>query len=165
MNGYTYKTYFEEYFQNATKVENEWIIKTDENESQMIPNKKGFKGKTYVLVGGKTFSAGSSFALFCKNQGITLIGEERGGGYYTQTGGYPILYTLPHSKIKILLSFVRISRFAKDETVKKGSGILPDVEIRLTPKDLIEGKDSQLDYILKIIEKSNHVNKKIDQKG
>ncbi len=165
VNGYTYKTYFEEYFQNATKVENEWIIKTDENESQMIPNKKGFKGKTYVLVGGKTFSAGSSFALFCKNQGITLIGEETGGGYYTQTGGYPILYTLPHSKIKILLSFVRISRFAKDETVKKGSGILPDVEIRLTPKDLIEGKDSQLDYILKIIEKSNHVNKKIDQKG
>lgn len=153
VNGYTYKTFFVKYYQNAQKKENEWILTTDENEAYMIPNKKGFKGKTYVLIGGKTFSAGSSFALFCKNQGITLIGKETGGSYYTQTGGYPMIYTLPNSKIKVLISFVKINRYTKDETVKKGSGILPDIEIPLTINDLIEGKDSQLDYVIKQINK------------
>ena len=115
--------------------------------------KKRFEGKVYVFIGGKTFSAGSSFALFCKNQGITLVGKEIGGSYYTQTGGYPIIYTLPNSKIKALISFVKISRYTKDETLKKGSGIMPDIEISLTVKDLINKKDSQLDYVIKQINK------------
>lgn len=153
VNGYTYKSFFKKYYQNEEKQNGKWILKTDENESLMIPNKKGFKGRTYVLIGGKTFSGGSSFALFCKNQGITLIGEETGGGYYTQTGGYPIIYTLPNSKIKVLISFVQISRYTKDEDVKKGSGILPDIEINLSQKDLINGTDSQLDYIIKQLKK------------
>jgi hypothetical protein len=153
VNGYTYKTFFEKYYKNALWKENEWILMTDENQSLMIPNSKGFKGKTYVLIGGKTFSAGSSFALLCKNQGVILIGEETGGGYYTQTGGYPIIYTLPNSKIKVLISFVKISRYTKDETVKKGHGILPDIDIPLSINDLIDGKDSQLDSVLKKINK------------
>jgi len=151
VNGFTYETFFKKYYQNSTKTKNGWKSTTDENEPLMIPNKKKFEGKVYVLIGGKTFSAGSSFALFCKNEGITLVGEETGGGYYTQTGGYPIIYTLPNSEIKILISFVKINRFIKDETVKKGSGILPDEEVNLTLQDLIKGKDGQLNYILKRI--------------
>lgn len=148
VNGYTYSTFFEEYYQNASKKGNEWVITTDENEAFMVPKKNGFKGKTYVLIGGRTFSAGSSFALFCKNQDITLIGEETGGNYYTQTGGYPILYTLPNSKIKVLISFVKISRYVKDKTLKISSGILPDARVPLTVQDLIKGSDSQLDYVI-----------------
>ena len=153
VNGYTYETFFKKYYQNTEKTENGWKSITDENEPLMIPHKKKFEGKVYVLVGGKTFSAGSSFALFCKNQGITLVGEETGGSYYTQTGGYPIIYTLPNSKIKVLISFVKISRYTKDETVKKGRGIVPDIEIPLTVKDLIDSKDSQLNYVIKQISK------------
>ncbi len=153
VNGYTYDTFFKKYYQNAEKHEKGWISLTDENEPFMIPNKKGFEGEVYVLIGGKTFSAGSSFALFCKNAGIPLIGEETGGGYYTQTGGYPIIYTLPHSEIKILISFVNITRFVNDTTVKKGSGVLPDIPVSLSVQNLIEGKDSQLDYILSQIKK------------
>lgn len=153
VNGYTYETFFKKYYQNTEKTENGWKSITDENEPLMIPHKKKFEGKVYVLIGGKTFSAGSSFALFCKNQGITLVGEETGGSYYTQTGGYPIIYTLPNSKIKVLISFVKISRYTKDETVKKGSGIVPDIEIPLTVKDLIDSKDSQLNYVIKQISK------------
>ncbi|WP_124980987.1 S41 family peptidase [Nonlabens xiamenensis] len=151
VNGYTYHSFFEKYYQKAAKKDNQWISTTDENESMMLPNKKGFKGKTYVLVGGKTFSAGASFALFCKNQGISLIGEETGGNYYKQTGGYPVIYTLPNSKIKLLISFVQIERYVKDHTVEKGSGILPDIEILLTKQDLIDGKDSVLDEALRLI--------------
>lgn len=152
VNGYTYETFFEKYYQTGNKVDESWVLTTDENEAYMIPNKKRFKGKVYVMIGGNTFSAGSSFALFCKNEGITLVGEETGGGYYTQTGGYPIIYNLPNSKIKILISFVKINRFVKNKTIKKGSGILPDEEVHLTVRDLTKGKDSQLDYILKKIQ-------------
>lgn len=154
VNGYTYESFFKKYYQNKEKQHKKWISNTDENESLMIPNKKRFKGKTYVLIGGKTFSAGSSFALFCKNQGITLIGEETGGNYYTQTGGYPIIYTLPNSRIKLLISFVQIHRYVKDKTIKKGSGILPDIQVLLTKKDLIKGKDTQLDYALSLVKKN-----------
>lgn len=152
VNGYTYNTFFEEYYKNASKEEDQWILVNDKNESLMVSNKRSFKGKTYVLIGGKTFSAGSSFALFCKNQGVTLIGEETGGGYYMQTGGYPIIYTLPNSKVKVLVSFVKINRYVKDKTISKGRGILPDIKIPLTVHSLIEGKDNQLDYVIKQIE-------------
>jgi hypothetical protein len=151
--GYTYETFFEKYYKNAEHTEKGWKSTTDENELFMIPNRKKFEGKVYVLIGGNTFSAGSSFALFCKNEGITLIGEETGGGYYIQTGGYPIIYTLPNSKIKVLISFVKISRYGKDQTIEKGSGIVPDIEIPLKIKDLIDRNDSQLDYVLKLISK------------
>ena len=84
------------------------------------PKQKKFKGEVYVLIGGKIFSAGSSFSLFCKNQGITLVGEETGGGYYTQLGGYPIIYTLPNSEIKILSSFVKLFDLPLIRLLKKG---------------------------------------------
>lgn len=153
VNGYTYETFFKKYYEHAEKKENKWRLTKDENEPFMIPNKKRFNGKVYVLIGGKTFSAGSSFALFCKNEGITLVGEETGGGYYTQTGGYPVIYTLPNSKIKILIPFVKINRFVNDKTVKKGSGILPDKEVHLAVQDLIQGRDAQLHYILELLKK------------
>ncbi|MEM6735995.1 MAG: S41 family peptidase [Bacteroidota bacterium] len=153
INDYTYESFFEQYFQNSSQIENEWVIYAPEDEASMAPIKKGFEGQVYVLVGGKTFSAGSTFALNCKNQGITLIGEETGGGYYSHTGGYPVIYELPHSKIKMMMSYVKVKKYVKDETVKKGTGVIPDVEVNLTVQDLIKGKDSQLDYVLKQINK------------
>ena len=153
MNGDSYESFFEKYFQDASKTENEWVIYAPENEVSMLPAKKGYKGQVYVLVGGRTFSAASSFALNCKNQGIPLIGEETGGGYYFHTGVYPVVYELPHSKIKLMMSLVKIKKYVKDKSVKKGSGVLPDVEIQLSVQDLIEGKDSQLDYVLQLIKK------------
>ncbi len=151
VNGYTYESFFEKHFQNGSKKENEWVIYAPGNEASMVSTKKRYKGQICVLIGGKTFSAGSTFALNCKNQGISLIGEETGGGYYSHIGGYPIIYELPNSKIKIMMSLVKIKKYVKNETVKKGTGVLPDIEIKLTIQDLIEGKDSQLDYILKEI--------------
>ena len=43
---------------------------------------------------------------------------------------------------------MKITRFTVDKTHKKGIGILPDEEVQLTVRDLIEGKDSLLDYVL-----------------
>ncbi|MEL6812134.1 MAG: S41 family peptidase [Bacteroidota bacterium] len=151
INDDSYESFFEKYFQNSVKIENKWVVYAPGHEASMVPAKKRFKGQVYALVGGKTFSAGSTFALNCKNQGIPLIGEETGGGYYLHTGGYPVIYTLPHSKIKMMMSFVKVEKNVRDQTVNKGSGVLPDIEVQLTVEDLIQERDSQLEYILRLI--------------
>lgn len=129
-----------------------WKIKEDGAENLMKPDKNRFKGKVFVLTGGKTFSAGAEFALNAKNDSqITLVGEETGGGYYFHTGEFPVYYKLPHSKIQIVMSMIKIEHYVKDSLVVQGNGILPDYAVNLTRQDLIEGKDAQLDFALEQI--------------
>lgn len=149
-----YSEFFEMYFASAKKEDGQWILTQDHAQTEMVPYKKTFKGKVYVIIGGNTFSAASAFALNAKNSdNIVLVGEEAGGGYYFHTAQYSVLYELPNSRIMISMPFVKINKYILDNSVPKGSGVLPDIEVKLTVKDLIEGKDSQLDYIVKLIHK------------
>lgn len=147
-----YSEFFEMYFASAKKESGKWILTEDHAQAEMIPYKKPFKGKVYVLIGGNTFSAGSAFALSAKNdKNITLVGEETGGGYYFHTAQFIALYKLPNSKIMVRMPFVKIDKYVLDHSVSKGSGVLPDVEVILTVEDLIKGTDSQLDGVIKLI--------------
>ncbi|GAA3509681.1 hypothetical protein GCM10022393_23030 [Aquimarina addita] len=129
-----------------------WKLNFDDLETMMIPNRERFTGNVYVLAGGATFSAGSSFALLAKNDpDILLVGEETGGGYYTHTGQFPVHYKLPNSKIIMVMSMEKILHYVKDTSIPKGSGVSPDRTVSLTKEDLIKGKDTQLDYIFKVI--------------
>ncbi|MHA7059825.1 S41 family peptidase [Aquimarina sp. M1] len=130
-----------------------WKLNFDDLETIMVPQKERFKGNVYILAGGTTFSAGSALALLAKNDpDILLVGEETGGGYYFHTGQFPVYYKLPNSKIIMIMSMEKISHYVKDKTIPEGSGVLPDRIIQLSVEDLIQGKDSQLDYILRLIE-------------
>lgn len=149
-----YTEFCEMYFTSAKKENERWILTEDHAQEEMIPYKKPFEGKVYVLIGGNTFSAASAFALSAKNdKNITLIGEETGGGYYFHTAQFSALYKLPNSKIMVRMSFVKIEKYVLDNSIPKGSGILPDEEVTLTVKDLIKGTDSQLNYTVKQIRK------------
>ncbi|MBK6265512.1 hypothetical protein JKA74_10725 [Marivirga sp. S37H4] len=149
-----YGQFLETYFDGAEKKDDHYVLRTDKAEEMMKPYKKVFKGKIYILTSGKTFSAASAFALSAKNNhSITLVGEETGGGYYFHTGQFPVLYELPNSKIMLRISLIKINHYVRDESVPKGKGVIPDIEIKLTPQDLIEGKDSQLDYVINEIPK------------
>ncbi|RIH65272.1 hypothetical protein D1164_11870 [Mariniphaga sediminis] len=149
-----YRQFFSNYFASAKKENGRWILQKDHAIEEMKPFRKPFKGNVFVLIGGRTFSAGSAFALNAKNDAnITLIGEEAGGGYYFHTGQYPVLYELPNSRIILRMSFVKINHYVTDNTIAKGRGVLPDNIVHLTVQDLIESKDSQLDYVIKCIQK------------
>ncbi len=149
-----YTEFFKLYFTSAKNEDGRWILTEDHAQAEMIPYKKTFKGKVYILIGGNTFSAASAFALSAKNsKDMVLIGEETGGGYYFHTAQYSALYELPNSKIMVRMPFVKIDKYVLDNSVPKGSGILPDIEIPLTIRDLIDGKDSLLDYVVKRINK------------
>ncbi|HAA15887.1 MAG TPA: hypothetical protein DCE41_30920 [Cytophagales bacterium] len=147
-----YSDFFDMYFGEAKQEDGRWVLTNDHAQAEMLPQKKPFRGAVFVLIGGNTFSAASAFALNAKNAPhITLVGEETGGGYYFHTGQYPAMYELPHSKIRVRMSFVRVDKFVQDTTVPQGSGILPDHKVSLTVKDLMAGTDSQLDYVLNMI--------------
>lgn len=149
-----YSKFFEMYFASAKEENGRWLLTEDHAQAEMIPYKKAFQGKVNVLVGGNTFSAASAFALNTKNdQNITLVGEETGGGCYFHTGQYSALYELPNSKIMVRMPFVKIDKYVLDNSIPKGSGILPDIKVTMTVKDLIDGKDSQLDFIVRQISK------------
>lgn len=149
-----YGQFLENYFAQSEIKNGQLILSMDRAEGMMKPYKKTFNGKVYVLTGGKTFSAGSAFALNAKNDSeIVLVGEETGGGYYFHTGQFPVLYELPHSKIMVNMSLVKINHYVEDTAIPKGSGVLPDVEVNLTVQDLIAGTDTQLDYVIKEIHK------------
>lgn len=149
-----YEDFFGTYAAHAQKEGDAWVLKSDHAQAEMIPYKKPFKGKVYTLIGGKTFSAGSTFALTAKNDpDISLFGEETGGGYHFFTGQFPVLYELPNSKIMVRISLVQIHQYVVDENVPKGSTVVPDVRVDLTVQDLIEGRDTQLDSVIKTIQR------------
>lgn len=144
-----YGEFFAKYFAGAVAQHGRWTITEDQLQTALVPHKKPYKGKVYVLIGGNTFSAASAFALSAKNsEDIVLVGEETGGGYYFHTGQFPVVYELPNSGIKIRMSFVKVEKFVLDQSVPKGSGVLPDEEVSLTVEDLIAGRDGQLDHVL-----------------
>ncbi|MBW1297668.1 S41 family peptidase [Aquimarina litoralis] len=140
----------DKFYQHPTY--NGWKLDFDDLETMMVPHKDRFKGKTYILAGGTTFSAGSALALLAKNDpDVLLVGEETGGGYYTHIGQFPVYYELPNSKIIMIMSMEKIKHYVKDTSIPRGSGVPPDRAITFSVEDLIQGKDAQLDYILRLI--------------
>lgn len=102
---------------------------------------------TYVLTGRKTFSAGmSNAAQFRQLLNAKLVGEP--------TGSNPVGYqdadtfVLPNSNWKIMHS----KRFYRFQDVAT-QGVQPDVFLPLNWNQFKNGRDNQLEWILKDIEK------------
>ncbi len=131
---------------------NGWKLNFDDLEAIMVPHKNRFQGNIYVLTGGNTSATASEFAILAKNATeILLIGEETGTGYYFHMDEFPVYYELPNSKIELIMFMEKITHFVKDKTISNGSGLIPDRKISLSVQDLIDGKDTQLDYVLRLI--------------
>lgn len=114
------------------------------------PNELHYDGDLYILINGYSFSASSLLAanLHGIKRGI-FIGEETGGGYNKCTAGIIPLVTLPETRVKLRLPLVKIAP-AKTRTLE-GRGILPDYPVSPTLDDLLNKKDTELDFTLKLI--------------
>lgn len=67
-----------------------------------------FDGKVYVLIGGLSFSASTIFCNAVKGQrNITLAGEDAGGGWYGNSGLLIPDITLPVTKLRVRLPFLK----------------------------------------------------------
>jgi hypothetical protein len=120
------------------------------------PKNPGYKGKLYMLIDERVASAGSHMASLVKAyaRNVTVVGVETTGGYYYHNGHMPMVYELPNSKIKSKFSFVHVEQ---DAVVKpdqpEGRGIIPDYIVWHTFTDFMQNRDTQMEYVLKLINK------------
>lgn len=117
--------------------------------NKVKPGKKMFQGDIYALVSGKNASAGYYNAKFLKEcKFATLIGQETGGSLDGISGGTIVFIKLPNSSI--VVNSPIMGDYYKDK--KHNTGVIPDIEVERTVKDIIEGRDAELEKALELIE-------------
>lgn len=119
------------------------------------PKSPTFKGNLYLLINENVASAASHFASLVKGYAkkVTIVGVETAGGYYAHNGHSPLIYELPHSKIKTQFSIVNLQQDAPEKANQpRGRGIIPDYEVWPTLDNFLQQKDTQMKFTLKLIE-------------
>lgn len=116
------------------------------------PNRNNFKGEIFILISGLTFSGGSEFAALAKNYtNAKFIGEETGGGYYGNTSGNFLKFTLPNSKLTGRIPLCKFVIEDKDFRIPFGHGVIPDMIIESTIDEYLQGVDVEMNYVKGII--------------
>ena len=109
-----------------------------------------FAGKVYVLINGPSFSATSLFCNAVKGQdGITLAGEETGGGWYGNNGIMIPDIILPRTSLRVRLPLFRLVQY--HHPTVKGTGIPPDLYIVTSYDALLKGYDKKTAVVKKMI--------------
>lgn len=117
-----------------------------ENKLYLPKKRNHYSGKVYVLINGPTFSAACLFANAVKGQsGITLLGENTGGGWYGNNGIMIPEIILPSTGVRVRLPLFRLIQFQHQQI--KGTGIVPDVYIGTDYQALKMGYDKKLRWI------------------
>jgi C-terminal processing protease CtpA/Prc len=111
-----------------------------------------YQGQTYILINGRSFSAtGESTSVIHYHKKAIFVGEECGAGYYGNTSGIMPMVTLPHTKIRIRIPLVRytmaVSGYPKDR------GIVPEHQVSPTIEDLLQDRDSVMEFTVDLIKK------------
>jgi C-terminal processing protease CtpA/Prc len=118
------------------------------------PKSPAFNGRLYLLIDENTASAASHLASLVKAyaRNTTIVGVETIGGYYFHNGHMALIYELPNSKIKTKFSIVYV---VQDAVVKQdqpeGRGTMPDYEVWPTFDDFMQNRDTQMEFVLKLI--------------
>ncbi len=109
-----------------------------------------FNADVFVITNGPTFSAASLFCNLIKGQpGVTLIGEETGGGWYGNNGIMIPDIKLPNTKARVRLPLFRIVQYKHVEI--KGTGIPPDIYIPTNYEALLKGYDKKMKVVKGLI--------------
>lgn len=116
------------------------------------PSKWSFKGLIYVLVNGRTYSAGSTLARYLREYGdATVIGSETGTRYEGFAGGSRQIVHLPNTNLKIGIPRYHISFPVSVKQKAKNRGLLPDHEIEPSIECHFEGRDLHMEKVLSLI--------------
>ena len=118
------------------------------------PNPNGFEGDLYVIINGGTFSASCILSSNIKNLGkAVFVGEETGGAQNGTVAGQMALLKLPNSRLRLWCGLMHVKPIQQSGIF--GRGIMPDIEIKPSLQDYIDGKDPEIEWIFNDIKKSN----------
>jgi len=133
--------------------DNLWINNYEYSDNLMLkqPKDNVFTGKLYVLTNGITFSSAADLVSdLKKTTDAVFIGEESGGTYEGPTGGDNIVIQLPNSKIMVRISpNIQIGHMYQKHPI--GRGVLPTHPIKYTIKDIVDGKDLEMELARTLI--------------
>ncbi len=128
------------------------------------PQKHSFKGNIYVLISGKTYSGGAEFAGLVKDKTKAIfIGEETAGGFYGQTSGFGLTLTLPNTKMRIRIPLLKFATNFSSADIPFGRGVIPNYKLQPTYEQYVNGIDSEMNFVLNLIKKTNE-NKQVMSK-
>lgn len=118
------------------------------------PSKYHYKRNLYILINGRSFSATTQFAsLVHANHRAVFVGEETGGGYKGCTAGRTCYINLPNTKMRLKIPLIKYSNAVAQDYQVKGHGIMPDYDLQPTINNILNGTDTELEYVLDIIKK------------
>jgi hypothetical protein len=115
------------------------------------PKKKNhYDGKTYILTGGNSFSATTLFAsTVIKQDNVTIVGEETGGGAYGNSAWLIPDVTLPETGVRFRLPLFRL--VIDKDYPKNGKGVQPEVFSLPTTEAIRRNADYKLEKALELI--------------
>lgn len=133
-----------------------WINNYEYSDNLMLkqPKDNVFTGKLYVLMNGICFSSAADLVSdLKKTTDAVFIGEETGGVYEGPTGGDNIVIQLPNSKIMVRISpNIHIGHMYQKHPI--GHGVLPTHPVKYTIKDIVDGKDLEMELTRTLIQGS-----------
>jgi hypothetical protein len=123
------------------------------NLGEQKPLNPTFLGKVYALINGGSFSgSGETTSLMHYHKKALFVGEECGAGYYGNTSGLMPTLALPHTKLRFRIPMIRY-HMAVSGYDFPDRGIIPDYPFSRTVQDHLNGKDTEMDYVLDLISK------------
>jgi hypothetical protein len=109
-----------------------------------------FGGPLYVLINGSTFSASTLFCNDVKGQrGVTLVGEQAGGGWHGNSGVMIPDITLPNTRMRVRLPLVRLVQHR--HVPQNGLGVMPDVYVPPNYTAFMKGIDKKMQVVMEMI--------------
>ncbi|WP_418514037.1 S41 family peptidase [Corallibacter sp.] len=109
-----------------------------------------FKGEVYLLIDEGVFSAGAWFSSFFKENKIgVIVGRESSGHCGGTTAGMGKIITLKNTQLQSNVCFIRDEYPIKNQVF--GRGVIPNIEVPYTKKEVIDGEDIILEKTLSLI--------------
>ena len=125
------------------------------NLGEQKPLQPTYKGKVYVIIDGRSFSgSGETTSMMHFHKRAVFIGEECGAGYYGNTSGFMPTLTLPNTKLRVRIPMMRYVMAVSDYQYPD-RGIIPDYPFQRTIEDYLNDKDTELEFVFKLIKKQN----------
>jgi hypothetical protein len=126
------------------------LTTNDDDERGTVIKAQGprFGGKVYVLIDASNSSATFGFAQMVKRTALaTLVGQTTGGNQRGINGGAFFFLRLPNSRIEVDLPLIGTfpARRVPD------AGIVPDVYVRPSVRDIAAGVDTELEAVQALI--------------
>ncbi len=123
----------------------------------MQPDSMNYKNNLYILINGATGSAASIFATLIRvnRKDAIFIGEESGGDMEGPVSGSGTDITLPNTKIRVDIPWIK--RVVNLNGYKNivGHGIQPDHHITPSVVDFTKNVDTELEFTISLIKKRN----------